>query len=183
MTDIFKITKQSKHAGIMPYSYNEKRQLVFLLGKEHPERGWSDQLTYGDFGGTPELSDNNLMQTAIREGYEESMGFFGSMKDIEDNIRLINRYFYDKTAMVFLIYVPYNKILPNYFHHVYNYTHTCMRLTRKEKPFIPSCPKGFHEKVEIQWFTPKQIIKNKKQMRPAFYRFFIKEMYSQEWIS
>ena len=51
-------------------------QTYFLLGKEKSCNKWSD------FGGSIEKGET-LKETAIREGFEETGGLFGNMKDIE----------------------------------------------------------------------------------------------------
>lgn len=170
------------HAGVLPFSHTPTGQIVFLLGQEHPEVGWKDQLTFSDFGGRPEQEDKDTIESAAREGYEESMGLLGNITDIKNNIRMTNYKVFDKVSVLYLIYIPFNPYLPAIYQNIYNYANTCMKLTDTKKPIMPSCPKGYYEKINIKWFTPKQIIKYEKNIRPIFYRFFIKELYSQDWV-
>jgi hypothetical protein len=54
-------------AGILPYKVSEDNKVYVLLGKDN-------QGTWSDFGGRSEIKDNNnIMETASREFFEESL--------------------------------------------------------------------------------------------------------------
>ena len=54
-------------AGILPYKVSEDNKVYVLLGKDN-------QGTWSDFGGRSEIKDqNNIMETAAREFFEESL--------------------------------------------------------------------------------------------------------------
>ena len=60
--------KNCYSAGILPYTIRNDK-IYYLLGRDWRDEGWSD------FGGKVEDKDsNNIIKTAIREFYEETMG-------------------------------------------------------------------------------------------------------------
>ena len=66
-------------AGILPVSIH-KNKLHFLFGQEENGNKWSD------FGGRSESNETDL-QTAIREGYEELNGYYGTMKEFKQLVK------------------------------------------------------------------------------------------------
>ena len=69
-TDHFNLTQMFKiemAAGILPWSVDDSGQLVLLLGREADTGHWAG------FGGARDRGES-LYDTALREGYEESMG-------------------------------------------------------------------------------------------------------------
>ena len=73
-------------AGVLPFFYDNKmKTFYYLLGREshtHPDHAG----LYSDFGGSKEHSESKL-ETASREGYEESMGVFGTLEQIKKKIK------------------------------------------------------------------------------------------------
>ena len=167
-----------RHAGCMFWSVDDDNIPVFLLGQEHPEIGYRDQLKWSDFGGRPEISDEDVYISAAREGYEETAGFCGSYDEIYDKVTDMSTTIYnDVGVIVFGIPTRYDPLLPNLFDNVYNYTRQCMKVDSKGVPSIPSCrKKGLYEKIRIDWFTTYQIIENEDIMRPSFFKFFTEVM-------
>lgn len=54
-------------AGILPYKVSEDNKVYLLLGKDNQD-------TWSDFGGRSEIKDqNNILETAAREFFEESL--------------------------------------------------------------------------------------------------------------
>ena len=143
-----------KAAGITPISiYNNK--LYVLLGRE--ARGVDNGL-YDAFGGGRESEDKTPKETAVREGYEESMGFFGSKAHIRKNLKPLGPEF-KHDFLLKIEYKPYS--LPKLFSDVYKYTQSGV-IKRK---------KGYFEKDIIRWFPV-----DKKQNQSKF-RTFSKVMY------
>lgn len=141
-------------AGIIPVSiYNNK--LYVLLGREvkGDRKG-----TYDAFGGGREPQDRTPKDTAIREGYEESMGFFGSMSYIRKNIKSLGPKFkYD-----FILKVDYQPdTLPKLFNEVYKYVQSG----------VVKFKKGYFEKDIIRWFPVN------KQQKTTKFRQGFKEFY------
>ena len=76
-----KINKSSRYsAGVLPYTFDQTGKCLFLLGKDY-ENDWSD------FGGRCEFRDNNEpLNTASREFYEETLGSIITVKECMDKI-------------------------------------------------------------------------------------------------
>ena len=68
-------------AGILPLAYHNDK-MYFLLGRETVDVDHRAKGQWSDFGGSIEKGET-LKETAIREGFEETGGLFGNMKDIE----------------------------------------------------------------------------------------------------
>ena len=146
-------------AGILPTSlYNGK--LYFLFGKENQ---YADTPGWADFGGG---TDNNesYLETAIREGVEETTGFLGNEKDMR---RYLSRGTYqienDGHYNMFLFEYKYDPQLPHYYNNNQQF------LQKKLNPSIIQKMKIF-EKSEIRWVC----IDNLKQMRNQFRHYFRK---------
>jgi len=68
-------------AGILPYTIRNN-EIYYLLGRDWRDEGWSD------FGGKVEDKDNNdTLNTAIREFYEETMGCVLSENEIKSKLK------------------------------------------------------------------------------------------------
>lgn len=189
-----------KFVGCLIYSFNEKGEEVFLLGQEHPEVGWPDQLKWGMFGGSPESTDQTVWHGAARECYEETSGFIGSYNEILSNLLEIKEIYefegtptfnksggsYDfshsKGAGVFLYPLKYEASLEKKFKDVYEYNHQCMVIGKKGVPKIPSCKKGLFEKIAIKWFTIPEIKSRKEELRRYTYPFFETYIFGNEKI-
>ena len=66
-------------AGILPITINpDNNNIYFLLSREQINSD-TDPGLWSDFGGTREKGETKL-DTAIREGWEESNGFLGTKK-------------------------------------------------------------------------------------------------------
>ena len=145
-------------AGLTPVSvYNNK--LYVLLGRE--AKGEHKGM-YDAFGGGKEPEDKTPRDTAIREGYEESMGFFGSMSYIKKNIKAIGSEFkYD-----FLLKIDYQpNTLPKLFNEVYKYV----------QHGVIKFKKGYFEKDIIRWFPvdKKQSISNFRPVFKDLYKYLV----------
>ena len=62
-------------AGILPIAKHANK-LYFLLALEVSDKKWSD------FGGKSNKNES-IYETAIREGYEETNGFFGNKREFK----------------------------------------------------------------------------------------------------
>ena len=74
-------------AGILPVALY-KGEVYFLFGRESRHIDHKASGLWSDFGGSREKNET-YKQTAIREGYEESSGFLGTKKQIE-NLACLN---------------------------------------------------------------------------------------------
>ena len=151
-------------AGLLPVAkLPESGQYVFLMGLEEDDGLWSD------FGGGSQGKETPLL-TALREGYEELSGFFGSMADLRHLVktRLIRKVVVE-TYTTFLFEVPYDAELPFYFANNYAFI-------KKQLPAIVG-KNGLYEKKEVRWFLAADLVKEQKKFRP-FYRAVLKQILS-----
>lgn len=139
-------------AGVIPIAIYNK-QLYVLLGKEAKGR---DKGKYDAFGGGRNKEDKTAKDTAVRECYEESMGFFGSQSYIQKNMKQLMPNL-DTDFILKLEYSPHT--LPKLFNDVYKYIKSGVIKTKK----------GYLEKDQIRWFPV-----NKKQNINIFRSYFKK---------
>ena len=67
-------------AGILPMAINDGK-VYFLFSRERNLGDFKEKGLWSDFGGKDENGETP-METAIREGYEESSGLLGTIKDV-----------------------------------------------------------------------------------------------------
>ena len=140
-------------AGIIPVAIHNNK-LYVLLGRESKGR---DKGKYDAFGGGRNKEDNTPRDTALREGYEESMGFFGTKSYIDKNMRLLMPEL-ETDYILKIAYSPHK--IPKLFRDVYLYMYKNM----KKK-------KGYLEKDQLRWFQV-----NKKQDTRIF-RYYFKKLF------
>tara|TARA_Y100000389_G_C17443474_1_gene510107 strand:- start:1440 stop:1916 length:477 start_codon:yes stop_codon:yes gene_type:complete len=148
-------------AGILPYSiYNG--EIYILFSREYiikTKDAWSD------FGGKKENRESYL-ETAIREGWEETVGFFGTKESVR---RLVNEntkgYITFRGHRSYLVKIPYNENLPNEFRRHF------LKVKRETPELI--LKNGLYEKDKLKWVKLKNIYKFKSNMR-RFYKHFTK---------
>lgn len=152
-------------AGILPFTIYKGR-VMFLFGRENKDKTGDSKKKemWSDFGGSKEGFES-YVQTAVREGFEESSGFFGDKEDIEQLIREKclkeiehNRY---KT---FVVYVPYDDKL------VGNFRRNFLYVKRNNKELYRS--KGLYEKDMIKWVSYSDLREFKHSAR-VFYKGII----------
>lgn len=141
-------------AGVIPIAvYNNK--LYVLLGREAKGRAKGK---YDAFGGGKNKEDKTPRDTALREAYDESMGFFGSKSYIDKNMHLLM----PDLETDFILKIEYNpRTMPKLFSEVYKYM---IKSTNKIK-------KGYLEKDHIRWFQV-----NKRQ-NTGIFRGYFKKMF------
>jgi 8-oxo-dGTP pyrophosphatase MutT (NUDIX family) len=145
-------------SGILPVA-EHNNTILFLFGKEYDNKQWSD------FGGHREKNETKL-ETAIREGYEETNGFLGThneLKTIVKNSKIMNMET-ENGYNTYMFKIPYDPNLPLYFnnHHKFVATNFPEKLNND----------GFFEKSTIKWFSYDDIVKEKSKFRP-FYKEII----------
>jgi hypothetical protein len=130
-------------SGILPVA-EHNGQIYFLFGQEVYDKKWSD------FGGRGERHESDY-DTALREGYEEIDGFFGTKSELRN---LVNNNFLIELKIKrghnsYLFKIPYDWYLPVYFNNHHQFI---------KKNFPSSINKnGFFEKSTIKWFSLKDI--------------------------
>ena len=157
--------------SILPIALNEKGELCFLFGKENPME--DSAKGFSDFGGGLEKGESPF-QGALREGSEELTGFLGNKKELRKLIKKNGgtHHVLIGTYHVHMFYLPYDENLPKY----YNQNHTF--LWNKMDKIMLNDSKLF-EKIEIQWFTIKDMKQRKGEFRD-FYKTMVDHFISIE---
>lgn len=165
-----------KYAGVLPWARTLDGP-VFLLGKELDG-------TWSDFGGSIEAGEKPL-DAAVREAWEESMAFFGTPEDIlpllESELSVSN-----PTGVVYALEIPYDPEFPKIFKRVHDYhristlkyiqtyntvtdtgSRTVVTSTGRTFTVTSGADKadGYLDKTEVDWFTPDEFIKFRKNVR------------------
>ena len=154
-------------SSVLPVAYY-KNQIYFLFGKENPME--DSQRGFSDFGGSVE-SGENIIETAIREGAEETTGFLGNQNQLKKLIKKNGGMYtinHNDRYHVHIFCIDYDKHLPTY----YNQNHSF--LWKKMDKNLLNNSKLF-EKIEIDWFTPQQMKSQKHKFR-QFYREIVDTM-------
>lgn len=141
------------YGGILPYAL-VGGQLWLLLGREMRVDNWSGSQRWSPFGGGVDPGESGW-KAALREGYEETMGLFGTPKEMAKRVDRKpwrnNRHEY-----TLLMPVEYDRNIPRYFRNFYRYAKRC-----KGK-----CPEGWFEKTEVRWVRWEQM--RHMELRPEF---------------
>lgn len=161
-------------AGILPYTYFQN-QLYFLVGREHKEKGWTGSDKLSDFGGAVESEHKDISNlkkvngtlsdyakyTAAIEFWEETMGLFYSVQEIFNMLNQPTTIIYNNSNYAaHLIYVNYDPFWTEIFKNAYNYILSCAKPNESKigYMYIPSCPKGFTEKTDIEWVSYNDLL-------------------------
>jgi nucleoside-triphosphatase THEP1 len=141
-------------AGVLPTTIY-KNKLYFLFGKENQ---FADTPGWSDFGGG---TDNNetYLQTAIREGTEETTGFLGDLRDLlsRGTYEIMN----DNTYKMFLFAYEYDPMLPYYYNNNHRFLEKKLDVSILKKSKI-------FEKSEIKWICIDELSKMRGQFRHYF---------------
>ena len=143
-------------AGIIPISKFNNR-LYFLLGRDIAYNKWSD------FGGRSEKNEIPI-ETASREGYEETNGFLGSKEMIKKNILKSNLPILktiNNRHSCYLVNIKYSDELPTFMTNNYYF------IKDNLPDVIDNNHNGLYEKDIIDWFSIEQLRKFTK-FRPYF---------------
>ena len=146
--------------GILPIAIKDNT-LYFLFGKEVWDKKWSD------FGGGREKNESAL-QTAVREGCEESNGFFRLETEVKNTLVNHSLKLVYETYTLYIFKIDYDDNLPKYFSNNHKFI-------RKHFPNKVKENNGFFEKSEVKWWTVHEMRNNIYKFRP-FYREIIREL-------
>lgn len=154
-------------AGILPISFHNDN-LYLLFSREYIDR--DGRPDWRDFGGTPENNETDI-QTAVREGWEESSGFLGTKKDIAKLIKnnLVSKVS-NKGYTVYIVLIEYDDKLPGKFRKHF------LEMLHKDKSKI--CKKGFYEKSELKWIKVSELKKN-MHLFTKWYKHIVKKIYEK----
>ena len=139
--------KKTYGAGILPFSYENKGNILFLLGKDTCENTWSD------FGGRAENRDfGNKIFTACREFYEESMGTVLNiqqakflLKDKQNFTMITTKTLNGSPYYTFITRIEYKDYYQEF-------------LKRREFNIYAGIGDKFLEKKEIRWVTKETLL-------------------------
>ena len=151
--------------GILPISFKDGK-IYFLFSREAGGKKYKDGGLWSDFGGSKEKNETYL-QTAIREGWEESNGILGNIKDVEFLLKnhLLDT-ITDRGYRVHIVYINYNDISTKQFRRdflkVYNEHPEKIRKN------------GLYEKDMIRWFGYDELKKKVHTFRPWYKKFVYK---------
>ena len=158
-------------AGILPYAYNNG-ELYFLISRENKSIKFKDSGFWSDFGGGKEKNESKL-ETAIRECYEETSGFLGTIEQIRKNIDKQNNISItanNSTYETFLLKIVYDSNLPLYMNRNYKFI-------QKHLPNEITKRNGLFEKDRFLWIHSDSLEEYLPNFR-RFYRAIIKKLIS-----
>ena len=123
-----------KFVSVLPIS-KFNNTIYILLGREQAYKNWKDSFKYCDFGGLIEKNEN-ILDAAARECYEETMGFLGSYEYIRKNISPNSKYFINaikfNNGIIIIYKIDYDKNIENHFENVFNYFKKCSVKIKKK---------------------------------------------------
>ena len=153
-------------AGILPITLDNYGNLLFLFGKEYK---FSDTEGWSDFGGSKEKNETKF-ETAIREGYEETNGFFGSKYNLQKNIKnFLVLEIKSKTYSSFLYKVKYDPNMTKYYNRNYKF------IQKHNIKFVKD-HNGFYEKSHMKWFSIEDIKSNRHLFRKWYNKTIISKI-------
>ena len=147
--------------GILPMAVYKNKK-YFLIGREYIGAIKVGGL-WSDFGGRKNKKET-FEETAIREGFEETDGIIGNLKEIEKLVK-------DKTDKIikisneykmYIIEIEYDPDLPKKFREQF-------LKVKKENPELINT-NGLYEKDMIKWVESSKIKKDYKMYRNNFKR-------------
>lgn len=145
--------RRSYSAGIIPYTIREN-EIYYLLGRDWRDEGWSD------FGGKVEDIDNyNIINTAIREFYEETMGAVLTQEEL--NYKMKNN------SLKSIKSVTLNGS-PYYMYFIYIDDCDYKKQFEKIHNFLvysKISEEKFMEKCDITWISSKNMMKSIPDMK------------------
>jgi hypothetical protein len=155
-------------AGILPFTIYKGR-VLFLFGRENKDKteDSNKKELWSDFGGSKEGLES-YFDTAVREGFEESSGFFGDKEDIS---QLINKKCIKEVEhhryKTFVVYIPYDDKL------VGNFRRNFLYVKRNNRELYET--KGLYEKDMIKWVSYNNLREFKHSAR-VFYKGIITKL-------
>ena len=147
-------------AGILPIAFHNGK-IYFLYGRETKDYKSKDSGKWSDFGGAREKNES-LKTTAIREGFEETMGIFGDEKSIRN---LVNNKLVVKLTInnytTYIVEVSYDKNIPKKYNKMYKHI-------KKEKYYLIQEHNGLWEKDKMTWVELKNLKQFRNYARPWY---------------
>lgn len=148
------------YGGILPYAIKDGKVLL-LLGREVHIPGWDGSNLWAPFGGGVDPGES-VYAAALREGYEETMGMFGSVAELRKRVgRGAHTRWKHGRNMTLLMRVEHHRALPRLFRNFYLYSRRCRS---------QACPEGWYEKTRIKWVPLSRLSDTDPRLRPEFRR-------------
>lgn len=187
----------------------EDGELVYLFGLENPmedsSRGWSD------FGGgcetcspsdTVATRKRKVVETAAREGVEETTGFLGTPAEIRARLKKVNRTRQWRRPRTRKSHAARTRRVPNAeafgnFESLTHGTYTVFFLPMQYDPHLPKYYNSSHallwkcldrkllndsklfEKQSIRWFTRAEMVRRRGEFR-GFYREIVDRILAEK---
>lgn len=145
-----------KGSGILPYAKHEGK-LYFLLGQEDSwEPEWSERDLWCEFAGKIERGESPYI-CGIREGYEETMGIFGSIEELKMKLNPRDVIIINKCGYLPLK-IEFDQNLPILFERFRNYSleYLNKHSNHNKRRILMS---GRYEKKAIAWFDTNEMDK------------------------
>lgn len=152
-------------AGFLPVAL-KNGTFYFLFSRETILEG-KDAGKWSDFGGSKENNESTF-DTAVREGWEESMGFFGDEKNIKNLIKNNTLKKITKNSYTtYIVLVKYDDKIPKKFRKKY------LKKLKEDRNYVLK-HNGFYEKDMVRWI---KIDKLKYYLnKNTFFRRFYNKM-------
>ena len=153
-----------RYGGIVPYTVLAG-QLHFLLARETcPPHGDG---TWCGFGGGRD-DDETPLETAVREGWEESMGLLGRPEDLRRRLR---HFVHHEQGYTYFLYVEPDRApeLARTFDRVVEYLRFCSDRKGQCGAPAPGGREGCYEKTAAAW-AAVPIDQKRYPLRPEFAR-------------
>lgn len=151
-------------AGILPIAFHDGK-IYLLYGRETKDLKFKDRGKWSDFGGAKEKKES-IKTTAIREGFEETMGIFGDEKSIRN---LVNNKLIVKLTInnytTYIVEVNYDKNIPKKYDKMYKHI-------KKENFYLIQEHNGLWEKDKMTWVELKNLKQFRSVTRP-FYKYVV----------
>lgn len=149
--------------GILPVAFY-KGKVYFLFSREQIN-STQDAGLWSDFGGARDKGET-FFETASREAYEESTGFLGSLKNIENLIE--NKTLFTitkKKYRTYIVLIDYDRSLPKRFRNKF------IKI-KDTNPNLIEKHNGLYEKDMLKWMSYTEV-KNFPYFRKWYKREFI----------
>jgi 8-oxo-dGTP pyrophosphatase MutT (NUDIX family) len=145
--------------GILPVAIKNGR-IYFLFARETIGI-YKDSGKWSDFGGSKE-NNETYFETAIREAWEETDGFFGDKQNISYLIRKKTiKAITWRGYRTYLVLVDYDKSLPHKFRRRF------LKI-KKNSPELISKKNCFFEKDKIKWTEYRNLAQKMEHFRPWY---------------
>ena len=135
---MWRYREMARYGGVLPYAWSHG-QILLLLGREKYVKNWSGSRRWSPFGGGVDPGETPT-RAALREGYEETMGMFGTPAELAR--RVDRKAWKHRGGVTLLLPVEHDINVPRYFRNVYKYARRCRG---------GRCPEGWYEKTHVRW--------------------------------